>query len=71
MLASVAELNYDVYMMDVQTAFLNADVDEDFFVKVTPGYEHSNKTGVPLGMRHQKSFYGLHQSPKNCFGTMD
>ena len=41
MLATVVELDYNVYMMDIQTAFLNADVDEDVFVKMTPRYEHS------------------------------
>ena len=28
MLAIAAELDYEIYMMDVQTAFLNADVEE-------------------------------------------
>ena len=36
-LAIAAELDYEVYMLDVQTAFLNADVDEEGFVKMAPG----------------------------------
>ena len=49
-LAIAAELDYEVYMLDVQTAFLNADVDEEVFVKMAPGYERSNESGIPLVM---------------------
>ena len=52
MLAIAAELDYEIYMMDVQTAFLNADVDEEVFVKMPPGYERINKAGVPLVTKH-------------------
>ena len=37
-LAIAAELDYEVYMLNVQTAFLNADVKEEVFVKMAPGY---------------------------------
>ena len=46
-LTIAAELDYEVYMLDVQTTFLNADVEEEVFVKMAPGYEHSNESGVP------------------------
>ena len=39
MLAIVAEVDYEVLMLDVQTAFLNADVEEEVYVKMAPGYE--------------------------------
>ena len=71
MLASTAEIDYKIYMADVQTSFLNADVEEEVVVKMPPGYELSNKTGVPLVMQLKKSLYGLRQSPKNWFDTMD
>ena len=35
-LAIAAELDYETYMLDVQTAFPNADVEEDVFVKIPP-----------------------------------
>ena len=60
-----AELDYEIYMLDVQTAFLNADVEEEVFVKMDPGYERSNEFEVPLVMKLKKSLYGLRQSPKN------
>ena len=70
-LAIAVELNYEVYMLDVQTVFLNADVEEEVFVKMAPGYERNNESGVPLVMKLKISLYGLQQSPKNWFSTMD
>ena len=60
-----AELDYEIYMLDVQTAFLNADVEEEVFVKMDPGYERSNGSEVPLVVKLKKSLYGLRQSPKS------
>ena len=72
MLAIAVELNYEVYILEVKTAFLNADdVEEKVFVKMAPGYERSNESGVPLVMKLTKSFYGLWQSPQNWFSIMD
>ena len=36
MLAIAAELDYELFMLDVQTAFVNADVEEDVFAKMAP-----------------------------------
>ena len=71
MLAIAAELDYEVLMLDVQTAFLNADVEEEVYVKMAPGYETYDKSRVPFVVKLKKSFYGFRQSPKNWFGTMD
>ena len=71
MLTVTAELDYEVLMLDVQTAFLNADVEEEVYVKMAPGYETHDKSGVPFRMKLNKSLYGLRQSPKNWFGTME
>ena len=45
-LAIAAELDYKVYVLDVQTTSLNADIEEEVFVQMAPGYERSNKSGV-------------------------
>ena len=66
MLAIAIELDYEVYMLDVQTAFLNA-----VFVKMVPGYETNDKAGVPFVAKLRKSLYGLRQNPNKWFGTMD
>lgn len=53
-------------MTDVQRAFLNADVaEEDVFVRMAPGYEIADLSGVPLVMKLKKILYGLRQSPMN------
>ena len=71
MLAITAELDYKAYMLDLQTAFLNADEEEEVFVKCPPEYELSNKAGVPSVMKLKKSIYGLRQSSKNWFDMME
>ena len=64
-LAIAAELDYEVFMLGVQTLLLDADVDGDVFVKMAPGYEIVDISGVPLVMKLKKSLYGLRQSPNN------
>ena len=56
-------------MLDVQTVFLDADVEEEVFVKMVPGYETYDKGDVHFVMKLKKSLYGLRQSPTNWFGT--
>ena len=43
-LSITADLDYEVYMLDVQTPFLNADVEEEVFVKMVAGYQCSNES---------------------------
>ena len=70
-LAIAAELNLDVRQLDVKTAFLYADIDEEVYVKTAPGFETTDKDGVQLGMKLGKSLYGLAQSPQNWWKTID
>lgn len=64
-----ASKGFHVQHLDVKTAFLNAPVEEDVYVKQAPGYEELDpETGQPLIMKLQKSLYGLPRSPRN-WGT--
>ena len=38
---------------------------------MAPGYEEFNNDGVPMVIRLLKSFYGLRQSPRCWYGTVD
>ena len=38
---------------------------------MAPGYEEFNDDGVPMVIRLLKSFYGLQQSPRCWYGTVD
>ena len=64
-LAIPAEYNLECWQLDYNTVFLNADVTEDVYVKMPPGYEQFHENGVPLVIRLLKSLYGLCQSPTN------
>ena len=48
-----------IEMMDVATAFLNADIDADIYVEQPPGYE--DNTGLVCKLN--KSLYGIRQAP--------
>ena len=43
MLTTAAEMDYKMHMMDVQMVFFNADVEEDVFTEITPGYKINDK----------------------------
>ena len=70
-LAIAAEIDWEVRQLDVKTAFLYADIEEDVFVAEPPGFETQGKNGVPFVMKLGKSLYGLAQSPGNWFHTID
>ena len=55
----------------MKTAFLYADIEEDVYIKVAPSFETTNKDGIQLVMKLQKSLYGLAQSPRNWWQTND
>ena len=61
-LAIVALRNLEIHQMDVKTAFLNGDLDEEIYMEqpegfVAPGQEKKVCKLV-------KSLYGLNQAPK-------
>ena len=70
-LAIAAQMDWEVRQLDVKTAFLYADIEEDVFVAEPPGFETQGKNGVPFVMKLGKSLYGLAQSPGNWFHTID
>ena len=51
MLIIAAKLDYEVLMLDVQTAFLNPDVEEEVYIKMSPGHETYDKSRVPFVMK--------------------
>ena len=53
---------WTIHVIDVETAFLNADLDEDVYIKKPEGYK-SNKSFIKLN----KALYGLSQSPRAWF----
>ncbi|GJT22252.1 retrovirus-related pol polyprotein from transposon TNT 1-94, partial [Tanacetum coccineum] len=63
-IANAATKNMIIYQMDVKTAFLNGDLQEEVFVSQLEGFEdQDNLTHV---YHLKKALYGLKQAPKAC-----
>jgi hypothetical protein len=72
-LAVAAVLDWELEHMDVDTAFLNAPVQEEIYVTMPPGYKQraTGSTGKPLVCRLRRSLYGLKQAPRNWNSVMN
>ena len=59
--------------MDVNSAFLYASFDEEekVLVEMAPGFVQFTNDGVRYVMDLQKIIYGLAQSPRNWWKTID
>ncbi|GJU27573.1 retrovirus-related pol polyprotein from transposon TNT 1-94, partial [Tanacetum coccineum] len=67
-IANAATKNMIIYQMDVKTAFLNGDLQEEVFVSQPEGFEdHENPTHV---YRLKKALYGLKQAPRAWYDTL-
>ncbi len=67
-LAIVAHLNVELEQMDVVTAFLNGDLQEDIFIAIPEGLKSDKTSGKVCKLR--KSLYGLKQSPRQWYAKL-
>ena len=56
--------------MDIKTAYLNADFDEEIFMQQPEGFENYNDQGNPLVCKLNKILYGLKQPGSNWLLTI-
>ena len=71
-LAIATDENWEVLQVHVQTAFLNANIQEDVYVKTPPGCGSVDAaTGLPQVKKLKMSPYGQRQSSRNWFNTID
>ena len=72
-LAITAYKNWEVIQVDVNTAFLYASFEEEekVLVEMAPRFVQFTKDGVRYVLDLQKSLYGLDQSPRNWWKTID
>ncbi|XP_076897797.1 uncharacterized protein LOC143551198 [Bidens hawaiensis] len=61
-LAIAALRNLEIHQMDVKTAFLNGDLDEEIYIEQPEGFSSPGKKGKVCKL--VKSLYGLKQAPK-------
>ncbi|GJR67253.1 retrovirus-related pol polyprotein from transposon TNT 1-94 [Tanacetum coccineum] len=67
-IANAATKNMIIYQMDVKTAFLNGDLQEEVFVSQPEGFEdQENPTHI---YRLKKALYGLKQAPRAWYDTL-
>lgn len=65
LLALVAQYDLNLVQMDVKTAFLHGDLEEEIYMSRPSGFKASG--GEDLAFRLKRSLYGLKQSPKQWY----
>ena len=68
-LAVAAQLNYKIFQMDVKSAFLNGELEEEVYMEQPDGFilgDDENKV-----CRLKKALYGLKQAPRAWYSRLD
>ena len=62
LLAIAAHYDYEVWQMDVKTAFLNGYIEENIFIEQPKGFESEESSRV---CKINRSIYGLKQASRS------
>src|SRR3954464_5460011 len=60
--------NILLYQMNVKSAFLNGEIEEEVYVMQPPGFEDSNNPEMVYKLH--KALYGLKQAPRGWYETL-
>ena len=66
-LSLAASQHWLAYQMDVKSAFLHGDLQEEIYMEQPPGFVQDSS----LVCRLCRSLYGLKQAPRACYKKMD
>ena len=69
LLVLVAQLNLELAQLDVKTAFLHGDLEEEIYMSQPDGYKVADKEDWVCKL--SKSLYGLKQSPRQWYKRFD
>ncbi|KAL4563757.1 hypothetical protein LXL04_027802 [Taraxacum kok-saghyz] len=69
MIALAAQKGWNIYQMDVQSAFLHGTLEEDVYVQQPQGYVVENNEEKVYKL--QKALYGLKQAPRAWFSRIE
>ena len=67
-LAFAAHCNFKVYQMDVKSAFLNGELEEEVYVEQPPGFVDTKFEDFIYFLF--KALYGLKQAPRTWYDTL-
>ena len=62
--------NTELKQVDIKTAYLNAEIEDEILMQQPEGFEKFDKQGNPLICKLRKSLYGLKQSGRNWYLTI-
>ncbi|GAA0171470.1 transmembrane signal receptor [Lithospermum erythrorhizon] len=68
-LGLAASLDLEIEQLDVKTAFLHGDLDEEIFMEQPEGFKERGKEDMVCQL--QKSLYGLKQAPRQWYKRFD
>lgn len=53
-LATGVAYHLECWKLDYNTALINADIEEEMYIKMAPGYDESDESGVPMAMTSEE-----------------
>ena len=73
MLALATHFNWEIEQMDVKTAFLYPEIEDEVYISIPEGYRqfHPGETFTEVVFRLLKMLYGLRQSPLAWYKKVD
>ena len=60
-------MNFELYVFDIKTAFLNAKLNEEVYMRQIPGYPESDPATV---LRALRALYSIKQSGHKWFAEL-